>query len=108
MTGGRGPRRKGQRVERVLVRSLQAHGFAAERMPLSGAAGGRFSGDVVVPLLGRDLCVEVKARADGFRELYCWLNGRDVLILKADREEPLVVLRMSLVAEIAKSATGRS
>jgi hypothetical protein len=58
--------------------------------------------------MGRDLCVEVKARADGFRELYCWLNGRDVLILKADREEPLVVLRMSLVAEIAKSATGRS
>jgi Holliday junction resolvase len=63
MTGGRAPRRKGQRVERVLVRSLQANGFAAERMPLSGAAGGHFSGDLAVPVLGRDLCVEVKARA---------------------------------------------
>jgi hypothetical protein len=54
--------------------------------------------------LGRDLCVEVKARADGFRELYWWLNERDVLIVKADRKEPLVVVRLSLAAEIAKLA----
>jgi hypothetical protein len=31
--------------------------------------GYRFAGDIVLPLLGRDLSVEVKARADGFREL---------------------------------------
>ena len=61
-------------------------------------------GDIVLPLMGRDLCVEVKARADGFRELYCWLNQRDVLIVKADRQEPLVVVRLSLAAEIAKVA----
>jgi hypothetical protein len=43
----------------------------------------------VLPIAGRDLCVEVKARADGFRELYSWLEeGRDVLIVKADRQEP--------------------
>ena len=102
MSGGRAPRRKGQRVERLLVRSLQAHGFAAERMPLSGAVGGRFSGDVVVPLMGRDLCVEVKARAEGFRELYSWLTERDVLIVKADRQEPLVIMRLTLAAETAK------
>jgi Holliday junction resolvase len=59
MTGGRAPRRKGQRAD--PLRSLQAYGLAAERMPLSGAAGGRFSGDIVLPLLGRHLCVEVKA-----------------------------------------------
>jgi hypothetical protein len=41
------------------------------------------------------LCLEVKARAEGFRELYSWLGGRDVLIVKADRQEPLVVLRLS-------------
>jgi hypothetical protein len=35
---------------------------------------------------------------------YCWLNERDVLIVKADRQEPLVVLRLSLAAEIAKVA----
>jgi hypothetical protein len=70
-----------------LARLLQAHGVATERVPLSGVAG-----------------VEVKARAAGFRELYCWLNERDVLVVKADRQEPLVVLRLSLAAEIAKVA----
>ena len=73
-------------------------------MPLSGAVGGRFAGDIALPLLGRELCVEVKARADGFRKLYSWLNERDVLIVKADRREPLVVVRLSLAAEVAKAA----
>ena len=102
MTGGPAPRCKGNRVRRALVRLLQAHGSAAARVPLSGTAGGRFSGDLAVLVLGRDLCVEVKARAAGFRELYSWLTNRDVLVVKADRQEPLVVLRLSLAAEIAK------
>ena len=104
MTGGPAPRCKGNRVRRALVRLLQAHGSAAARVPLSGTAGGRFSGDLAVLVLGRDLCVEVKARAAGFRELYSWLTNRDVLVVKADRQEPLVVLRLSLAAEIAKVA----
>jgi Holliday junction resolvase len=101
---GRRSRNKGARTERRIVHALQANGFAAVRVPLSGAAGGRFAGDIVLPLMGRDLCVEVKARADGFRELYCWLDGRDVLIVKADRQEPLVVVRMSLAAAITNIA----
>jgi hypothetical protein len=35
--------RQGARVERGIVRALQAEGFAATRVPLSGAAGGRFA-----------------------------------------------------------------
>ena len=97
-------RRKGARTERSIVHALQANGIAAVRVPLSGAVGGRFAGDIILPLMGRDLCVEVKARADGFRELYRWLNERDTLIVKADRQEPLVFLRMSLAAQIAKRA----
>ena len=99
---GRRSRNKGARTERAIVQALQAKGYAAARVPLSGAAGGRFAGDVVVPVQGRDLTAEVKARSDGFRELYGWLQGRDVLIVKADRQEPLVVVRLSLAAEIAK------
>jgi hypothetical protein len=101
---GRRSRSKGARTERSIVNVLQAHGLAAVRVPLSGAVGGRFAGDIVLLLMGRDLCVEVKARADGFRELYSWLNGRDVLVVKADRQEPLVVVRLSLAAEIAEVA----
>ena len=101
---GRHSRSKGARTERSIVNALRASGIAAVRLPLSGAAGGRFAGDIVLSLMGRDLCVEVKARAAGFRELYSWLTNRDVLIVKADRQEPLVILRLSLTAEIAKVA----
>ena len=99
---GRRSRRKGTRTERRIVDLLKASGIMAERVPLSGVVGGRFAGDIVLPLIGRDLCVEVKSRAEGFRELYSWLDERDVLIVKADRREPLVVVRMSLAVEIAK------
>ena len=92
MTGGRASRQKGNREERALVRILQEYGFAAERVPLSGAARGRFGGDLSVPLLGRDQRVESKVRANGFRELYAWLEGNDFLVVRADRREPLVVL----------------
>jgi hypothetical protein len=96
-------RRKGQRAEWVLLRSLKAYGFSAEMKPLSGAAGGRF-GDSALPLVDCDLSVEMKARAGGCRELYCWLNQRDVLIVKAKRRESIVVERLSLTAEISRLA----
>jgi hypothetical protein len=57
-----------------------------------------------MPLLGSDKVVEVKCRADGFRELYRWLEGRDLLVVKADRRDPLVVLPLRLAAEIAAAA----
>jgi Holliday junction resolvase len=44
--GGAGPRRKGNRAERVLVRYLQDRGFRAKRVPLSGSMGGSFAGDI--------------------------------------------------------------
>jgi hypothetical protein len=48
------------------------------------------AGDVVVPVNGRDLCCEVKCRANGFRELYGWLAKNDVLIVaKRDSVEAL-------------------
>jgi Holliday junction resolvase len=101
---GRASRNKGNRTERRLVHFLQEHGFAVERVPLSGAAHGRFSGDLSVPLLGRDMRVEVKCRGDGFREIYKWLAGVDILIVKADRAEPIVCLPLRLAVEIAAAA----
>ena len=107
MSGGRKSRDKGNRAERALVRYLQEVGFAAERVPLSGASGGRFSGDLSIPLLGIDRIAEVKIRGDGFRELYRWLDGRDFLVVRGDRREPLVVLPLQLAAEIAIIAERR-
>jgi Holliday junction resolvase len=104
MPGGRASRQKGNRTERALVRALQESGFAAERVPLSGAARGRFGGDLSVPLLGVDRRVEVKVRGNGFGRLYSWLDGADLLIVRADRSEPLVVLPLRLALEIARAA----
>ena len=101
---GRASREKGNRTERAIVRLLQDRGFAAERVPLSGASHGRFSGDVSVPILGADRRVEVKCRGNGFRELYKWLEGADFLIVRADRRELLVVIPLNLAIEIATAA----
>ena len=54
------------------------------------------------PVAGARPVAEIKCRSAGFRQLYDWLGQSDVLIVKADRQEPLVVLRMSLAAEITK------
>jgi Holliday junction resolvase len=104
MTGGRASRDKGNRAERAIVRYLQDRGFAAERVPLSGAAGGSYLGDLTVQILNVDRVVEVKVRAKGFSRLYDWLVDRDILIVRADRSEPLVILPLKLAAEIAAKA----
>ncbi|PNE10413.1 MAG: hypothetical protein CR217_14430 [Beijerinckiaceae bacterium] len=52
------------------MRLLQDAGFGAERVPLSGSAGGSYCGDLTIPLLGNDLTIECKARGNGFASLY--------------------------------------
>jgi hypothetical protein len=109
MSGGRSPRAKGNREERQLVDLLQRAGISAERIPLSGSAGGKYAGDISIPVLGVDRCCEVKVRGNGFLRLYDWLVGRDFLIVRADRREPLVIIPLKLALEIASAAErGRS
>jgi hypothetical protein len=97
---GRSSRDKGSRCERAIVRLLQEHGLAGERVPLSESSGGRFGGDISVPALGRDFRGEAKCRGDGFRQLYAWLEGRDFLVVRADRKPLLVVVRLDLAATV--------
>jgi len=101
---GKSSRDKGLRTERAIVNLLQGKGFAAERVPLSGAAGGRYTSDVSVPVLGEDLKFEAKCRANGFKEIYSWLEGNDGLIIKADRQPMLVVMRLDQAAEMIMQA----
>lgn len=104
---GKKSRDKGARGERHLKRLLQDRGFAAERIPLSGAAGGKFRGDVTAPFLGIDRRFEVKVRADGFRELYGWLaDDVDFLVVKADRREALLITRLRFALDAAEIAEG--
>lgn len=84
---GKASRRKGQRVERDFAKLT-----GGQRVPLSGALRGSLSNDVALP---DGLKVEVKARADGWRELYRWVLDEverpDAVVLKADNRPWLVV-----------------
>jgi hypothetical protein len=102
LRAGRRSRNKGSRTERAIARLLQAQGIAAEKISGMYKPGA----DISVPLLGANRAVEVKSRATGFAQLYGWLYGRDLLIVKADRREPLVVLPLRLAVEIAQAAEG--
>lgn len=89
---GKCSRDKGARFEREIVHILQDHGRAGERVPLSGAAGGSYTQDVSVPVLGDDWLLQCKVKSRDFIRLYQWLDGADALVIKADRKRPLVVL----------------
>jgi len=86
---GRASRDKGNRAEREVAKIL-----SAKRVPLSGAAGGEYAGDVVDELLGRG---EVKRRKDGFKLLYKWLEGNDFLCVRADRKDWLIVMKLEKI-----------
>jgi hypothetical protein len=97
MSGPRS-RDKGARTERAIAKILQVKGFAAAKISGMYKPGA----DISMPLLGVDRAVEVKCRATGFAQLCDWL---DILIVKADHKEPLVVVvRLSLATDIAKKA----
>lgn len=89
--------RKGKRREREVARLLNG-----QRVPLSGSVGGQFGGDVV---LFNGWRAEVKSRRDGFRQIYSWLEGRDLLLLKADRRPWLVVLPLEHFKKLLERAS---
>lgn len=83
-------RRKGNRVESLIVSMHQDAGVVARKVPLSGAMPG-YPGDVIVADHFR---CEVKARKNGagFAVIERWLDGNDMLFLKRDRQKPIVVM----------------
>jgi hypothetical protein len=89
-------RRKGVRVELAIAKLPGARKVSRAYQ----------AGHDLELLLGDDLLrIECKARADGFGELYRWIDPVDALIIKRDRCEPLVVVRLSLAMQIVKAGT---
>jgi hypothetical protein len=79
-----------QRAVEIAV--VYGHSFCliVASLRLLNIAGGSVAGEII------------HAYAAGFRQSYDWLDERDILIVKSDYQEPLVVVRLSLAAEIAK------
>jgi len=97
-------RSKGLRKERELVKRLVDAGIEAERVPLSGAAGGSYTGDVRIEAATGELTAELKARAngDGFRTLEGWLGNNDCLVLWRDRAAPFFVVPERVMHKLLK------
>jgi Holliday junction resolvase len=99
-------RQKGDRVEREIIALHKAINIGAERYPMSGATHFRGSGhDIDVYALGREqapIVCEVKARktGEGFTTLERWLGDYDVLFLKRNNAEPMVVLPWRVWAQL--------
>ena len=104
---GKPSRDKGKRAELAIVNAHKEFGVHAARVPLSGAAGGRFSGDVDIYVHGEDeapLVCEVKARKNGagFATLERWLGENDAIFLRRDRAAPMVVLPWRVWVELVQ------
>jgi Holliday junction resolvase len=96
---GKSQRDKGNRGERQLVNIFRAYGIEAKRVPLSGAAAG-FKGDVIATIQGSELRIESKVRGNGFKQIYGWLDGNDALVIKADRQQALIVMPLRKFCEL--------
>lgn len=109
MAGGRRSKAKGDAFEREVRDLHREHGIEADRVPLSGAAGGIFSGDLFIRPKGGDILVaECKKRKDGsgFRTIERWLEGAQLLFLRRNRAAPMVVMDARLWLATAQRAYG--
>jgi hypothetical protein len=82
-------KRKGDTFERSIVHKCESVGLKAYRNRMSRAEPGS-SWDVSI--VGKHF--ECKKRKDSFKKIREWIIGNDGVILGADREDPLIVLKL--------------
>ena len=99
-------KQKGDRLEYQVRDYLRQHGIPARRILQDRQSAG-LPGDLLVCGCGprcaytsmAGACVdevvwECKASKNGWKRLYTWLEHSKALVLKADRKEMLVVMRL--------------
>lgn len=97
----RGCRQKGSSFEREIVNYLREGDILAKRVPLSGATDFQ-KGDVVIhPRWAPDkpLVAECKRRAK-LPTILEALGSHDMLFLREDRGEALVLMRLTLARDL--------
>ena len=89
---------KGYRNEILVRDKLIASGIPCERVPLSGLIGGIYADDLCIPSVAApEFRCEVKSRAGGkgFTVLEKWMGASDIMFIRKDRTDPMVVLSWS-------------
>ena len=89
---GKASRDKGDRNERLAATVLPG----AVKVSRAYQAG--------IDLIWRHRKVEVKVRAAGFKLLYRWLSNAQLLLIRADRSDWLVVMRVSDLLSLMEDA----
>ena len=84
-----------------MLHELQDAGITCEKLSYAW----KRTYDLRLAMLGRHAKMEVKCRANGFATIYKWLTGVDLLVLRRDRSEALVVMPMSTLIELVKSCS---
>lgn len=96
-------RRKGQRFEYEVVYWLHTLGLDARRVPLSGAVGGEYAGDVRITWGGRTILAECKRIRKFPKILRDAIQNAGVAFLREDRGDIVVVIKKSFLDEMIKS-----
>ena len=104
---GKSQRDKGNRREREFVNYWKSEGFKSARVPLSGAAGGDYTGDVDLYAYGPEdapLLGEVKARGTGagFKTIQKWIGENDFLVLHEDQKPRLYVFPEKVLRDLLR------
>jgi len=98
---GKMQRDKGNRFERTIVNVFKAFDIPAQRVPLSGATE-YAKGDIEITIQEKIYRIECKARGTGFKQLYTWIDGNDLLVIKADRQPALVVIPLEQFCQLVR------
>ena len=101
MSGGRAPYQKGYRLESSVRKYLQERGLECHRVALSGA--GPEKGDVCVTTgWGQKLKLECKSRKELAKWIVEALGDHDAVVLKQDRGETYVMMRLPLFGDMCQ------
>lgn len=98
-------KRKGYAAEIWLRDQHLGQGIPCERVPLSGLMGGKYDGDLAIPdVENAEFRAESKARKSGagFKVLEKWMQDKQIMFLKRNHQNPLVVMDFATYLKLMK------
>jgi len=102
---GRTQKNRGYRAEKAVERRLKKYSFY--RVPLSGALGGRFAGDLRRDVKSCLQVLEIKRRQGAQKQMRAYLAQGDadaVVVVPGGGQEPLVFMELKKLEQLLLEA----